>query len=323
MPEQAGTSETGGALSVATDLFLAEKAEAIRAIVKHDAVKIGRHLAEARERAAHGTWIAWINAEFGMSDQTARNIINVYELSRDPKSKIILDLKLPLPIVYRLAGPKAGAVREEIVGRIARGEQISSAAVTEAFAKAKGATVEDDLKKQPGPAPLPPVPPVVNGRPAGNGGDPDEQADVHRQYHTAHGSDEPDNTDQQPATDEKAQPSATDEVEEVGAGQQPEVNDPCKLPDGSIDHQLQEFNRGVRGLCTAALCADHYEPPSNLLPEMAAEHVERLDKAAVAICALKAKLAAFAGGAGRAREAGSAGKPAKSARRKRPPPRRT
>src|SRR5258705_13909400 len=87
--------------------FLAKKAGAIRALAKNvvrDVIEIGRHLTEARARAAHGEWYPWLEREFGWSEPTARNFMNVYEaFGANPQH--IAHLELPLGVFYQLAAP--------------------------------------------------------------------------------------------------------------------------------------------------------------------------------------------------------------------------
>src|SRR5262249_34149260 len=85
----------------------------------------------------HGAWLDWLETEFDWSDQTARNFIHIFELDRDGKFKNILNLDLPLSLLYQVAAPKAEAVRTAIAERIEAGEQPSAALVTEAIAKTK------------------------------------------------------------------------------------------------------------------------------------------------------------------------------------------
>ena len=198
--KQINTLVPGGASSVPVAYeaeFLAEKAIKIHAILKKRVYKgiieVGQHLVEVRdsEVVTHGTWITWIKVEFGWSDQTARNYIYMYELSRDPKSQIIWDLKLPLQTIYQLAAPKGEAAREEIFARNIRGETISAVMVKEALAKAKDGT-DENLEKETsepektdgGVIPEPTSSPAsINVPSTGNGGDPGKQADERRQYY--------------------------------------------------------------------------------------------------------------------------------------------
>jgi hypothetical protein len=132
-------------VSVVPNPALAEHARAIHELTKRtceDIIAIGRHLTEAREFVGHGAWLDWLEVEFGWSDQTARRFIHVYELSRDSKFNTLVELDLPLGVLYQIAAPKAEAVRTEIAERLESGEQPSATMVTEVIAKAKGKTAE-------------------------------------------------------------------------------------------------------------------------------------------------------------------------------------
>ena len=67
-----------------------------------DILFIGERLNHVRERLPHGNWRPWLETEFQMSDQTARNFIHIWERLSD-KSKIILNLG-PTAL-YALAAP--------------------------------------------------------------------------------------------------------------------------------------------------------------------------------------------------------------------------
>src|SRR5262249_30602780 len=70
-----------------------------------DMVEIGRHLAQAQEHVGYGhrgAYLAWIETEFGWSDQTARRFIHIYNLSRDPKFNNLLNSELPISGLYQL-----------------------------------------------------------------------------------------------------------------------------------------------------------------------------------------------------------------------------
>src|SRR4051794_28084474 len=58
---------------------------------KNDIIEIGRDLIAMKRRLGHGRFLPWIASEFGMSDQSARNFMNVAE-AFGGKSKTVLDL---------------------------------------------------------------------------------------------------------------------------------------------------------------------------------------------------------------------------------------
>ena len=68
-----------------------------------DIIEIGRDLTLAKERLGHGNFLAWLDTEFRMSDQTARNFMNVAR--RFSKSQSLLDLPMTQEALYLLAAP--------------------------------------------------------------------------------------------------------------------------------------------------------------------------------------------------------------------------
>ena len=108
---------------------LAEQAEAIRVLgrrVVEDAIEIGRRLAECKEMLGHGDWLPWLEREFQWSERTARNFMQMHELSM--KSANIAELDLPLTGFYLLAAPSTSeAVRNDVLARAEAGETFSVA----------------------------------------------------------------------------------------------------------------------------------------------------------------------------------------------------
>jgi hypothetical protein len=120
---------------------LAEHATAIHGLAKRareDVIEIGRRLHEVH-KLLEGKWLAWVDAEFGWSDQTARRFIHVYELSQDGRFNNLLSQDLPVSLLYELAAPKAVEARTELAERIEAGEELSCVEVKGAIARAKGA----------------------------------------------------------------------------------------------------------------------------------------------------------------------------------------
>lgn len=75
-------------------------------------IEIGKDLIAVKESLPHGSFLPWIEAEFGMSDQTARRFMDVGRVY-GTKSNIVLDLT-PTAL-YELAAPKTPLeVREEV-----------------------------------------------------------------------------------------------------------------------------------------------------------------------------------------------------------------
>jgi DUF3102 family protein len=123
-PAYQNESDAQGAIS--DNPALAGHADSIRALRKRaadDIIDIGRHLTEAKKIAGHGNWLPWLDREFGWTDDTARNFMRVYDLS---KTERVRDLNLPLRALYLIAAPSTPeAAREEVIDRAQTGEKVS------------------------------------------------------------------------------------------------------------------------------------------------------------------------------------------------------
>lgn len=120
---------------------LSEHVEAIRqkrGRVTADLAVIGGHLIECKRIVGHTYWLAWLDAEFGWSDQTARNFMHLHELGR--KSKTVLNLPLPLRDLYRLAAPSTpDEAREAVIAQAEAGKTVTHATITEILPPARPA----------------------------------------------------------------------------------------------------------------------------------------------------------------------------------------
>jgi hypothetical protein len=107
-----------------------------------DIVDIGRDLIGAKKRLGHGRFLAWIEAEFGMTDRSARRFMEVAESF---KSDTVSDLTPT--VLYALAAPSTpDEVRTEATSRAAAGEVITLDEVKrlkDEWAKERG-----DLRRQ-------------------------------------------------------------------------------------------------------------------------------------------------------------------------------
>jgi Protein of unknown function (DUF3102) len=127
---------TNGTIPVAANPVLAEHAVAIRDLAKRtreNIIEIARHLVESRNQVGRGEWLAWLDAAFGWSDQTAYRFIHVYELSRDARFHTCVELDLPLGVLYQLAATKAEGIRQEITERLDLGEKVTAETVIQAI----------------------------------------------------------------------------------------------------------------------------------------------------------------------------------------------
>lgn len=87
--------------------------------------RIGQLLIDMKAKLGHGNFLPWLEAEFGMSEVTARKMMRVAEAF---KSKPSFDL--PVSALYELAAPSTPPeVQAEVERRIAAGEIVSAAEV--------------------------------------------------------------------------------------------------------------------------------------------------------------------------------------------------
>jgi len=90
-------------------------------------VEIGKRLAGVKDILPHGSWLPWIEAEFGWTDRTARNFIQVYEFS---KSEIISNLTPT--VLYMLAAPSTPEPVREVAVELAKaGEKVTPRVVSQ------------------------------------------------------------------------------------------------------------------------------------------------------------------------------------------------
>ena len=98
---------------------LARHSEAIRELrqrTARDIIKIGEHLTRARKICGHGNWLPWLEREFGWTDDTALNFMNVYKWS-EANPERVRDLSLPLHTLYLLARPSTPEAIEQLLNR--------------------------------------------------------------------------------------------------------------------------------------------------------------------------------------------------------------
>jgi hypothetical protein len=110
-------------------------------------IETGRDLAAVKERLEHGQFTAWLQAEFGMTDRTARNYMQA-SAQFDGKTEIISDL--PPTTIYQLSAPSTPApIREAVIQRLEAGERVEPRdvhnMVWEAKQKAKEARADAKL----------------------------------------------------------------------------------------------------------------------------------------------------------------------------------
>lgn len=92
-----------------------------------DIVEIGRDLLAVKASLPHGSFLPWIEAEFGMGHSTADRFMQVAKVYG---SKLPTLGNLPLSALYELAAPKTPVeVREEVERLLAAGEIVTKAMV--------------------------------------------------------------------------------------------------------------------------------------------------------------------------------------------------
>ena len=98
-----------------TRAFVSRKADETRGLLKRTAqhiLAIGRNLHEVKERLPHGQFLAWLQAEFAMSERQARNFMHV-ATRFGTKPEILADLSLT--VIYALAAPSTSqAVLDQV-----------------------------------------------------------------------------------------------------------------------------------------------------------------------------------------------------------------
>ncbi len=109
-----------------TTTVLAEHAAEIRRLGKRvvaDVIEIGKLLGEAKRIAGHGSFLPWLEREFGWTEKTAERFMSVHALSG--KFDNLSNLELPLSGLYLLAAPSTpDDAREAIIERAQAGERI-------------------------------------------------------------------------------------------------------------------------------------------------------------------------------------------------------
>ena len=94
-----------------------------------DIIEIGLDLLKVKKAIGHGNFLPWIEAEFGMSRQTADNFVHVAEIYG---TKLPIVGNLSPTALYELAAPKTPIeVREEVERMIEAGEVVTKAVVEE------------------------------------------------------------------------------------------------------------------------------------------------------------------------------------------------
>jgi hypothetical protein len=132
-----------GALNHLSAKAARDAAERIRKRMKDGIVETGRELLHIKKLLLdHGQFGRWLEAEFGMTDRTARNYMAAAELV-EAKSEIVS--VLPAAILYKLASPSTPDIaRDTIIERVEKGDIPSTKEVADEIAQRRHEKAEAD-----------------------------------------------------------------------------------------------------------------------------------------------------------------------------------
>lgn len=131
-------------------------ATAIKACIartQNDIIEVGRRLSDVRDSLEHGEFLKWIDAEFGMSQRSAYNFIQVSETFG--KFATVANLTFHQSALYALASPSVSDETRQVAVELAEeGEVITKSAARDLIEAAK----PKPAPKAPAPKPTAPAP---------------------------------------------------------------------------------------------------------------------------------------------------------------------
>ncbi|MEO1300504.1 MAG: DUF3102 domain-containing protein [Cyanobacteria bacterium J06636_16] len=102
-----------------------------------DVWEIGQRLADVRSRLKYGQFLAWLKVEFGWSQRTAYNFINVYETFGDRFANLA-KVDIATSVLYQLAAPSVPEeLRTQVLKSAATGERVTNKAIKSAIKQSK------------------------------------------------------------------------------------------------------------------------------------------------------------------------------------------
>jgi hypothetical protein len=114
-------------------MSLDQRAERIRGLVnslRTSVIEVGRELVAAKAQCPHGTWLPWLEENFGWMEMTATRYMRVAQTFKSFKSNSVLTIDSSA--LYLLAGPRVPqTIRDEATERAAQGEKITRKKVQE------------------------------------------------------------------------------------------------------------------------------------------------------------------------------------------------
>lgn len=109
-----------------TSTFLQQQTSEIRSLMRRtaeDIFNIGQKLLNVKEKLGHGKFGTWLSIEFGWTERTAQQFMNV---ARQFKSENFSDLQLAPSALYLLSAPSTSVrARQEAIERATTGEFIT------------------------------------------------------------------------------------------------------------------------------------------------------------------------------------------------------
>lgn len=110
----------------------------------HGIIEIGKNLIEVKQAIGHGNWLPWLDAEFGFSERSAQNFMNVADKF---KSATVSDLDFAPKALYLLAqNSTPDEVRQEAIAMAEAGETPTAKEIKEL--KAKNKELNDLIQQQ-------------------------------------------------------------------------------------------------------------------------------------------------------------------------------
>ena len=141
--EVLGNSFEYGALDAETATEARAAADRIRKILKYTTaglIEAGQRLMAIKNRLPHGQFIAWVSAEFGMSDRTARLYMRAAEFAAGKTETVSV---LQPTTIYALAAPSTpDRVKMGVVQRLENGEAVTDREVKQLINSARQETKE-------------------------------------------------------------------------------------------------------------------------------------------------------------------------------------
>jgi hypothetical protein len=87
-------------------------------------IEVGRELIEQKKALGHGNFLPWIEAEFGMSDDTAQNLMRIHtEYGANTERVRHLSYRALIALSSKSTPPE---VRTEVEARSSKGEKVTA-----------------------------------------------------------------------------------------------------------------------------------------------------------------------------------------------------